>query len=394
MNAPAECENKGMLRIPKRLTASREVCRLAILFFFVWGVNVSDAGSTEARFGWEPTFTNEEILAVDVEKKTSDGRVYSWNVSVPENQKYIELLKEDIEKNCPKCKTSRTTNKHGAKSWQIIHPNGIQYKITPDPSVVEIIVRAQTVNTYSKNKDIFQGMVFDGARRVGLKPHVMEGQGHISLFMDVFGDASKEGDEALLFRNFVVDMVNHPELGLGVFENNPLDAPVVAASKEKLKAFKVMLSKYDKTIEGKTIRSFVQNINQVYQSTHKSSLYSATHDQGLRVNSALAEGDSARVELRTFRPQASFDEFLLQTTLIEKRIQYLKTLKKEIPLKIKGTPTVSEAKVLFKKFVAETGLDWNDYKEFVPDEWRSPANGLMSCSKAMNVFTQQDLIFR
>jgi hypothetical protein len=356
---------------------------------------LAQAQKIEAKFGWEPTFTNKEILAVDFDLRDASGKTYHWHIDLDENKKYVDLLKDEILKNCQGCQSSKATNKHGSHSWKITHPNGIHYKITPDPSVVEVVIPPMSIKEFKKNESIFSDTIFKSAKTVGLKAHGIEGQGHISIFTHVFRDL-EEAEGTRLFRNFIVDITNHPELALGIFEYNPNDAPALAANAEKLKVFKAAIQEFDSLpAKDQSIDKLIRIMeSKVYLEEFTHQPYSPRHDQAIRLYSGVGNGPASRIELRFFRPQKSFDEFLLQTQLIEGRLNFLRAQKGLTPVQAQGIPSAATATQRFKVFVEEAGQNWNDYKIYIPDEWKQTQNKSKSCTHALKVLTQKDMIFR
>lgn len=359
----------------------------ALCFFAVLSLESAHA-QLKMRFGGEPTFSNEEILSVDVDIKNADGETRTWEVSTPQNQKYINLFKEEVQKRCPECEIIESKNKHMKASWMVKHPNGIEFKITPDPSVVEVIVSPQFIEFFEAHKALYSSLIFEAAKKVGLRVHFSEGQGHITMMMrEVFEE------RPLLFRNFVVDTMNHPELGLGIFEYNPLDAPPAVLTEGLVGDVERELSLVTQ-VEGFTVRDVANAVDRAYQSQERRAIGGATHYQALRVNKSGSMLSDARVESRTFRPQKDFDEFLSQIKLLEARVNFLATQTGLIPFREASVPTIGEAKKRFRTYVQESGLKWGDYKNYIPENWRSVRLNSHECTDHLKLLTQYDFVFR
>lgn len=347
-------------------------------------------GQLKMRYGGEPTFANEEILSVDVDKKNADGETYHWHISTEENQRYINLMKDEVQKRCPDCEITKTHNKHFEPGWAIKHPTGVAFQITPDPSVVEIIVSPQFIEFFETHKKLYSSLIFGAAKAVGLRVHFAEGQGHITMMMqEVFAE------RPLLFRNFVADTVNHPELGLGIFEYNPLDSPPAVLTPGLVRDLKAEIGEVDGK-EGYTSGQIAYAVDEAYERHPKANVGGETHYQALRVYNAHPDrfGSGARVESRAFRPQKDFDEFLQQIKLIEARVNYLATIEGKVRIRADEIPTIGQAKTRFRKYVQESGLDWNDYKTFIPENWRQAKMNTDRCTEHLKVVSQYDFIFR
>lgn len=88
--------------------------------------------------------------------------------------------------------------------------------------------------------------------------------------------------------------------------------------------------------------------------------------------------DHATLEFRAMRAFESFDGFVLMATLFERRMQYLKTYEKPIPLgPLKEIKTASQKALRFYTYVTEAGLDWNDYRGLIPLDYRNVPCRLM-----------------
>ena len=94
---------------------------------------------------------------------------------------------------------------------RFVSPNGWWFTCTNDSGGNEVQMSPMTVEMWKRYESDIQDAVFVSAANEGHFPAMFQGGGHINIGTDVF-----ERDP-LLYRNFIVDLISHNELFMGVF---------------------------------------------------------------------------------------------------------------------------------------------------------------------------------
>ncbi|MCB9094256.1 MAG: hypothetical protein H6621_04220 [Halobacteriovoraceae bacterium] len=99
------------------------------------------------------------------------------------------------------------------KGKKIIYPNLDKwwFEITYDPVVIEIKSKPTTNEFFKTHSKMIQKDIYKTLRLAGLFTRKIFGMGHINIGVEGLFDT-----DPLLFRNFIVDYVNHSELYTGV----------------------------------------------------------------------------------------------------------------------------------------------------------------------------------
>lgn len=280
-------------------------------------------------------------------------------------------------------------------------PNGWIFDLSPDPGVIEATTSPMTVGQFEKFEADIQDAIFATAANEGLFPGLFVGGGHISI------DASYLYKRPLVFRNFLADLlVNHVELFLGVFGYDTNNAPPLIMLDPLLRKYVTeAFERFDsvKNPSRETILNLVTDLEvakskfprdpyQRYWDKKKNGhdSYVVRSEKYVAVSFySINLGEHARLELRAVRPQVSMNVWIRQIRLLKKRIDYLETLKKPIPLDFKYdlysrtvkkavarehaalNPPISaeEALLNFQVFVEESGEKIENHLDYVWPEW-------------------------
>lgn len=274
-------------------------------------------------------------------------------------------------------------------------PNGWSLRIKPDNGVVEAVMRPMTVENYERYASEIQEALFDTAYLKGFPPAYYTGGGHISISAAYFID------KPLLYRNFIVDLLNHSELALGVwsFDTNNALSPALYPPKVWTR-IREILKEFDESAEEDIIKLKIFNtemqslfihIKDPYfyfwhksiASRNKFSFINLTHVSSF-------DREHSRLELRAFRPQVNMDMFVRQIRLLKKRILYLEKLTEPLELKpnfkkpspddIASPATADEALTPpinpqwaigeYYKYVTESGEKWADHYDYLWPQWK------------------------
>lgn len=328
----------------------------------------------EPTFGLEPTFSNRELWEGDLDEDGTD--------SAPHRDAFKKFYELTLE-NCKKfkdCTIEAYLDRYGNPGYRVIYANGWSHLISLDPGVIETPTRAGTLADFEKNLSYLKRDLFDVAHKIGLLAGhpLYNGSCHVNIGLSVF-----EGN-LLYFRNFIVDLANHPELARGILENDPWNSPTIDdLSLEQRLKFSEVIKRVDNGNIG-TIESLVDAINkevyyknpagyeptEKYQSTNLTSINSTTPTR------------QWRMELRGVRSLKSAEEMLMVMKLFRARLEYIKAKDKpirlQINLKTEGFRMRENKKKIkaFKRYVRQSDLSWKDFKQVMPQK-------LISCDKVL-----------
>lgn len=267
-----------------------------ILIYFLFVFFSFSVFAHQAWFGAEWTFTNDNIINDARSIGGSDDRDFL-------REKWLEKIKEK----CAKCMVDQYT---------VTLPNGHWFRIHRDPWVLEVNASPMTLADIRENKAIFQALVWDTAEEVGLKPHYRVGGGHIHL--DLEGHFQQNHN---LFRNFIVDLANHPELFMGLFSLDYLNAPPLALlGRESIDQFSETLNQFDN--DRMSLTEFTVAISKAYQLSRNFGTSGVRDSKYQAVNF----NHSQTLELRGFRPQVSMEHFELIAEILTQRLEVLKKI--------------------------------------------------------------------
>jgi len=253
------------------------------------------------------------------------------------------------------------------RRYRVQYKDGWYFDISVDPLVVEIQAKPNTRLELEFLQPRIEEDIFRVAELAGLYPHKDYGGGHIHI-----GSTSGFGDDALLFRNFLVDFTNHPDLALDILDKNIANAPPISSLSTKQKAaFKGVIAAFDRG-EIKTIQQLARAIfYTVYidspilkEAPYK---YQALNVTRIATNDFLPE--MRTLEIRPIRAQRSAKEYLDLVRLFEARLVYLKRLGKPVPyLEKEPSRSLEEQVRTFYRYVTESGLSWDEYRKLLPSE--------------------------
>lgn len=327
-------------------------------------------------FGPEFTFTNPELVRAMQEK---GGAQTGANLAALD--RWLSVLQTDCAKE--KCELSHLRDRHGPVH-RVTFPDGFWYQVSLDTGVIEVQTKPGTRAEFAGKKDLLDRHLFGNAKKAGLAPHERLGGGHLNIGLE-----SAFGEDSLLFRNFIVDQANHPELNLGILGGHPGNSPTISQlSPAGRQQFARVISEFDGS--GKKDAFFLAREIQrrAYISNPLNWVHGLNHYQNLRLGSvdkSLPPGER-RVEIRGIRPQKSMEEFLLQCELYEERLKHLKTKAGPIALDIPelAALTKSEIRERFRKYLAEMGGQRDKFSLLLNEEALAAAPAPKGCESAFS----------
>ena len=356
--------------------------RLSILICFICA-GLTQARAGDATFGAEFTFTNFDL--VFPQKRSSLGHASS--VVTEENMSAIEAMARLMMKACAnqpegeRCRVRALKDARGAKIYRVEYADDWWWQISPDPSVVEIQTKPSTARELRAMKERIRRDIFATAAKTGLttkssgetpKPGLVPfrkvGGGHIHI-----GNESAFGNDAKLFRNFLVDYSNHAGLALGALGDDATNAASLGHLTPQSRAgFEDAIRAFD---EGR-----ISTIGEL-----ATAVESAAYSQdcrGQKVNPKynalcvqratdpkMPEAERT-TEVRALRAQRTADEFLREVELFDARIKHLKTIDYPIAYNNRAANSFSDPELVsqFHSYIAGAGLNPDEYKSLLPKD--------------------------
>ncbi|MGE3263288.1 MAG: hypothetical protein AB7K68_16020 [Bacteriovoracia bacterium] len=321
-------------------------------------------------YGLEFTFTNPGIIR--------GSRGQSTTTYTPENEAGREALAEAMKKKCllkGDCTVDWVVEKSGA-GYRVNYSDGYWLQLSVDPAVVEVQGKPATKEEYKAMRSRLQDL-FDAAADAGLKPHSREGGGHIHIGLE-----TAFGKDAKFFRNFMVDMANHPELAMEILSDpNPNSPSLASHGKNSRERFAKIVKDFD---EGKIsdLRTFSERVrDDVYLRAPCQWSAKAKYQAVCltRVTEPMNEAYRT-VEIRAIRPQKDAAEFILELELIEGRLDFIRNAKTLIPYRLNRPIPKNRAEIVaaFRNYVTEMGMDWGEMRKLLPEHLQSWSG---SCQK-------------
>lgn len=353
---------------------------LAVLLLTLWscsshqfhGQRTLASSAGVPTFGAELTFTSEAL-------KEAGRKAGSHVVNSEASEQAQEELIERILAVCDGCGVEWMEDKYGLEFGRIHYPDGHYINITLDPWVVEVTASPIPLDkldeiTARLNKDLYRS-----ATDIGLHPSYTAGGEHIH-----FGVEGLFGSDPKLFRDFLVDLYNHPELASGILAGDSYNSPpMVALPKKNQKAFQKIIREFDESPT--SINHLAQRIYDEVYSTSVSGWDPPQKYQGVNISRLVEDFDPSEetIEIRFIRPQQNADQFKRVAKLFTERVQFLKKERaagravslqaNPFPKGISSTTYHQDKFKRFLSFVTESGLDPVDYLHLIGDEFTPTA---------------------
>ena len=263
---------------------------------------------------------------------------------------------------------SRTTGKE--ITTMTIHPDGRVIEVNASGFINDAL--EEEVGS------VFQLALFDVPEKVGLERPTLGGEGHLHKgFESSYMRNSKINYE--LFRNDVVDKANHNELYYGALHYDPLakiKSHPLLQTRELREKFKAWLKEYDQILdEGRMTPEIFNELRLKLKwecGFKKTSAFNVWPDEKKPLGT---------VEWRAARPKKNMAHLKLYTHLEENRLNYLNQ-RGRLPYYDNGVIQNSQDGVnLFYRYVTEAHLDYQQYKELLPEGWKTLTPEVLSDEK-------------
>jgi hypothetical protein len=295
------------------------------------------------------------------------GLLYSYSIYCEKNRQksdkaYDAKLKNALEEMCKRedCELSSFEAKHwwateSYEDYKITFKDNVEVYFTHDPSVIEVKSNPLTAKKFEEHTELLQRVVWDTLKDVGLTTPMFDGPwngGHIHIGVN-------EGfDSVIQLRNFLVDLVNHSELAEGILGADAHEAESLRFT-DQGKRIKEVVEKLDQLIKKNgTIRSTSQILKQLQKDGYP-----------IVYNSKFQT-----IELRFLRSQKDAKTLSLITSMFQARLDYLKNLKELVQFSDKFPEMKVSLQIEnFKKYIEEAKLNYDEYKELLPNRMRLEA---------------------
>jgi hypothetical protein len=289
-------------------------------------------------FAWPPTYGAElEFTDSHLEKNglpTFRGTNPSESAEKQTQMKWVHFMTQ----HCLElgCQVTEVKGKWDT-DYKIVFADGWWFKISYDPSCVEITFKPTALKELESRKEFINQVIYESASKAGV--FLRAGKNfHFNIgFRSAFDDDTEN------FLRFFVDYANHPDWSLGSLGRRDLNnaPPLSVLTSAQSMVFSQIIEDFYKG----RITHFLQMPKmiqtEVYTSSYNSNWGGPAHYQaiGLKyVNKMLGQpGEDAPFEIRSAWYQENSEKFILFGEFIEARINFQKKQKGKpiiyIPLK-------------------------------------------------------------
>jgi hypothetical protein len=334
----------------------------------------------ETTWGFELEFKNRQMRRAE----TTVDEFGEVNTNTWANEEVQNRWQKIMRARCSRrgdCKVlgplldKHSTPKFPVYKFRVQYNDGWYYDITLDPKTLEIVTGPITTKQVRASRERLREDIFDLAKkdlaRYNLTIFSRWGSGHVHV-----GFASTFEKNPRLFRNWLVDLNNHPEVFSGGVGDDYPDAPTMnALGEDAQKEFAKVIQEFD---EGKitTSQALAEAVERrVYPFQKKRFGYKNLvkyHAINLtKVVDPKMPPHARTVELRGIRAHRDVDEMLRSVNLIQGHLDYLAKVDSPIQFVIQpARKKAADAARGFKEFVEKSGQDWADFYDDMPKRWK------------------------
>lgn len=356
--------NKRLQDLTQQFHLSRPVFLFVILLGIFVPYNAKTQGIDEIHYGIELTFTNEEL------KRASTMAGFDVANTVESETAQRNLI-ENLMARCPQCQLQMREDRYGISYGRIIYPDSFLLNITLDPAVIEVTSEAIPESQLETVAARLDQDLFSAAREVDLRPSYSTGGGHLHISAHSFFELDSINGGAY-FRDFMVDMYNHPIILNEILSHSHDNAPALRhLSWRSRQNFERIIKNFD--LSPINARELAQEIYHKVYTQNPAGLTPAQKYQAINISRIVEEQfqESQRtVEIRALRPQQNADNLILIARLFKHRMEFLKSRRHQGEHVVIDTMTdyhmESDIKIeRFVRFVEESGLRPQDYLRLV-----------------------------
>jgi hypothetical protein len=321
------------------------------------------AWTSTASWGWPPDVAPEFNFSSSAIRGAWSRQADTTMTENPENAAARERMRDIVAKRCGDCQIEAGTDRYGVKKYRVTFTDGWWFDITLDPAVVEITAKPAPLAFYETNETRLSSFIFDIAGEIGLTASLA---GHLN-----FGVEETFGGDVKLFRNFLVDFLNHVELSrFIVHDGDTFNAPLpIDLSPEQHEAFRKLVDGYD--FEKGTIQDFSQRLLKevYYRTTWDAPARGEPADKyhSMNVKSIALGLPWPRLEMRSVRFQKSMAEFLTLIRLFQGRMTFLKSQGGLVEYAPSRSIDREAGLQRYLEYSRESGISWTEAQLIVPE---------------------------
>ncbi len=238
---------------------------------------------------------------------------------------------------------------------------GFWLRYTYDFWVVEITSRPGRLSDFQGNVELLESVMFSPKKNRGLSPARLFAAGHIHMDLET----GFRGN-AQLFRDFIVDLLNHPSLLQGPLNG---DKATSQSPESYMQGIRSVIRDFDSGIYA-TIEELVEALQSAGLSRHFSGATS------------VFPTNKGTLELRFLKSQKSSQHLLALLTLFKARLNYIAKnpgQKLRDDLNWRQWPVSSYREL--QQYVEQTGLDWASYRQMLPRWFRWVTEPVLAMQK-------------
>ena len=283
----------------------------------------------------------------------------------------LRRLQKRIKKLCPECRFEEVTQRgygiEDLKATRVIYPDGWWFQLAGDPLVAEFQHKPSTPSELTRNEGRLKNHLFRAAAEIGLKPSQgwdVFSSNHVNIGTRLF---EGRGD---WMRDFIVDFYNHYELAMGVWLDDPWNAPTLMKDPEQRMAFQKAIEDFDAMPDNqRTVKNLVKILHKRVLTGHNRAL-------SLRNARRSVKSFARRLELRANRASISADHYLTTVKILQARIDYLKNRDERVPFE-NQEPSRDRSVHLerYRAYVEESGFDWGEASFYLTPEYQKLLQG-------------------
>ncbi len=316
--------------------------------------------SAGATFGTELTFTTPDVI------RMLNGRARSDLVEKLQ-AKYVEALRRRLDGRNVQIVQGKDKNNH--RSFRVTYPDGYFYDVTMDGAVLEVVLDRSTVANLESRADELQKDIFETMALAGMKPHESRGGGHIHI-----GLKSMFNNDAVAYRNFIVDYLNHPELATMILRDSSASESRHYGSMpgELRKAAAEAIAQFDlslKTGTPWTMKDLAAELQNKVTNVLAYDMQIARNHRVFAINLDpifTTEPEDRTVEIRAIRPARDMKSQILIMRLFEARNAYLKKKGGLVPYLDADLPTYEAGVESYRQYAEEAGIPFATAKTVIP----------------------------
>ena len=323
--------------------------------------------------GTEFTFTNP--VMIDAARRKG-----AQFVSSPESKEMLQQWRTAMLSDPEAPGETTVLTRYGGTAYRWTYADGWWYQVSTDPGVLETQMAPTTLESAegATVRGRVERSIFGLAKGLGLSPDATYGGGHIHMEV-----AGAFGDNANLFRNFLVDFETHA-VALEAFEHDPVNAPLVA---HRVAGAREAFAKTIEAFDRGGLQATQQAVLELAE-TIESSVYggeSRGKYAALNFRHMLDKKGFGTLEVRALQAQRTYEEFLAQARLLLNRITALEHQTIPVPKPNAALEVSRDAdkpldiEVVVKAlrtYVEEVGMDAGRFESMARDyrvEWEAAA---------------------